>query len=74
LFSPGSGIDISGIMVSVVGRSIFRTYRYQDNSLKPMPTSLHKRDPQNYTAHAWLIEGAPGHPWESLPIIFSPLL
>ncbi len=56
LFAPGSALD-GNIIVSAVGNGIFKTYRYQENALRPMPTSMAKREPQNYTCHAWLVEG-----------------
>ncbi|KAK9915002.1 hypothetical protein WJX75_003504 [Coccomyxa subellipsoidea] len=56
LFAPGSALDGS-IIISAVGHGIFKTYRYQENALKPMPTSMAKREAQNYTCHAWLVEG-----------------
>ena len=41
---------------SLVGQGIFRVYKVADTSLKPQPNALGKREPQNYTCHAWLPE------------------
>jgi hypothetical protein len=41
---------------SLVGQGIFRTYKVADTSLKPQPSALGKREPQNYTCHSWLPE------------------
>ncbi len=48
----------TSITISAVGHGIFKTLHYQENALKPMPTSMGKREVQNYTSHAWLVEGA----------------
>jgi len=43
----------SGI-ISVVGNGIFKTFKTVDGNLKVQPSILGKREPQNYTCHAWL--------------------
>ena len=45
---------------SLVGMGIFRTYKVADTSLKPQPSALGKREPQNYTCHSWLPEEGEG--------------
>lgn len=41
---------------SLVGNGIFKTYKVADTGLKPQPSALGKREPQNYTCHSWLPE------------------
>ena len=44
--------------ISVGGSGIFRLLRASDGTLKAAPCALAKREPQNYTAHAWLTDSA----------------
>lgn len=41
-------------VVSCVGHNIFKLYRIVDGLLKVQPSVLGKREPQNFTCHAWL--------------------
>ena len=56
LFGPGSD---GGLTVSAVGQGLFRCYKYAEQALKPQGSGLAKREALNYTAHAWVVEGAP---------------
>lgn len=58
LFGPGTD---GGLTLSAVGAGLFRTYRYQDQALKLQTGSLGRKEAQNYTAHAWVVEGAYVH-------------
>ena len=42
--------------VCVCGQGLFRFYRLQDSTFKPMPNPMQKREPQNYKCHAWVSE------------------
>ncbi|CAG9461063.1 unnamed protein product [Pedinophyceae sp. YPF-701] len=53
VFHPSPEMDL----ISVVGNGIFKTFRVVDQALKSQPASLAKREPHNYTAHAWIAEG-----------------
>ncbi|KAK9845760.1 hypothetical protein WJX81_001703 [Elliptochloris bilobata] len=53
LFNPVMAAD-GGCGLSVAGSGVFRLLRAADGGLKPAPSALAKREPQNYTAHAWL--------------------
>eukprot|EP00898_Chlorokybus_atmophyticus_P003830 jgi/Chlat1/4448/Chrsp29S00328 len=41
-------------VLSVVGDGICKTFRLADSLLKLLPSSITKRDQQNYVCHAWL--------------------
>lgn len=58
LFGPGTD---GGLTLSAVGAGLFRTYRYQDQALKLQTGSLGRKEAQNFTAHAWVVEGARRH-------------
>ena len=62
LFGPGTD---GGLTLSAVGAGLFRTYRYQDQALKLQTGSLGRREAQNYTAHAWVVEGAAATHWHT---------
>ena len=57
LFNPVMAAD-GACTVSVVGSGTFRLLRAGEGALKPAPCALAKREPQNYTAHAWLTDSA----------------
>ncbi|CEM35943.1 unnamed protein product [Vitrella brassicaformis CCMP3155] len=38
----------------VIGEGVFRSFRLQDGTLKPLPHPLSKKEPQPYTCHTWL--------------------
>jgi hypothetical protein len=57
LFNPVMAAD-GGCTLSVVGSGTFRLLRAGEGALKPAPCALAKREPQNYTAHAWLTDSA----------------
>ncbi|GBG61790.1 hypothetical protein CBR_g23749 [Chara braunii] len=44
-------------MISVVGSGFVKMFKATDFSLKQVPNSLIKRDPQTYPCHAWLVDG-----------------
>ena len=58
LFNPVMATD-GGCGLSVAGSGAFRLLRAADGALKAAPCALAKREPQNYTAHAWLPDSAP---------------
>jgi len=62
LFNPVMAADGS-CGISVGGSGIFRLLRASDGTLKAAPCALAKREPQNYTAHAWLADSA----WQPCP-------
>eukprot|EP00753_Platysulcus_tardus_P007912 PLAT15528.5.p1 GENE.PLAT15528.5~~PLAT15528.5.p1 ORF type:complete len:1278 (+),score=785.91 PLAT15528.5:80-3913(+) len=43
-------------IVLVTGNGIVRFFRIQDGVFKALPSSIAKRDPQNYLCHTWLPE------------------
>ena len=57
LFNPVMAAD-GGCGLSVAGSGTFRLLRAADGALKAAPCALAKREPQNYTAHAWLPDSA----------------
>lgn len=62
--------------ICVTGNGICKFCRLHDNTLKPIPASMGRREPQPYTCHAWLADdrvliGAPAAP--SLPSCGTPL-
>ncbi len=57
LFNPVMAAD-GACTLSVVGSGTFRLLRAGEGALKPAPCALAKREPQNYTAHAWLTDSA----------------
>ena len=44
---------------SLVGQGSFRVFKMTDNSIRPQPSALGKKDAVGFTAHAWLPEEAP---------------
>ena len=44
---------------SLVGQGSFRIFKMTENSIRPQPSALGKKDAVGFTAHAWLPEEAP---------------
>ncbi|MDB9925025.1 hypothetical protein OAD67_02060 [bacterium] len=44
---------------SLVGQGSFRIFKMTENSIRPQPSALGKRDAVGFTAHAWLPEETP---------------
>lgn len=57
LFSTGTASDSAGVL-SVIGNGIFKCFKIADNNLKLLTSALTKHEPLNYTAHAWVMDGA----------------
>ena len=57
LFSAGTASDSAGVL-SVIGNGIFKCFKIADNNLKLLTSALTKHEPLNYTAHAWVMDGA----------------
>lgn len=57
LFSSGTASDSAGVL-SVIGNGIFKCFKIADNNLKLLTSALTKHEPLNYTAHAWVMDGA----------------
>ncbi|KAK9830297.1 hypothetical protein WJX72_010857 [[Myrmecia] bisecta] len=55
LFSPTTAGD--GGVVSVIGNGIFKCFKLVENNMKLLQGALAKREPQNYTAHSWIMDG-----------------
>ena len=71
LFNPVIAAD-GGCGLSVAGSGTFRLLRAADGALKAAPCALAKREPQNYTAHAWLPDSAlalPSHAGTLAPLV-----
>ena len=45
------------LLISHLDPSLCRCFRAADGALKPMPMAIAKHSSQNFTCHAWVVEG-----------------